>query len=689
MNNLLIEIGAQEIPAGYITQALEAFCNRVTGALAEARIGHGKSAVFGTPRRLALMIEDVQAEQAPKETTLMGPPQRIGFDKDGKLTLAGVKFAEKAGISPDEIVILDKGKGPYLCAVIQESCLTSVAILENLLPELIQAIPSPKSMRWGDLDVSFARPIISLTALWGKTVLDFTVGDITSSSFVYGHYFMAPGRLELESADAYLDTLRGAGVVADLDERKTILKDGIKAAADGVNALILQDDELVDIVNNLVEYPYPVVGDFDEVFLELPEEVLITAMREHQKYFALTDKAGKLMPCFIAVNNTKARDMNVVAKGHGKVIRARLADAQFFFHLDLESTLDDFVEKLKAVTFQASLGSVYEKTLRLETLAGVLTDLVDGDDGLKVRAMRAARISKADLVSQMVIEFTKLQGIIGRVYALKGGEDVEVATAIEEQYRPVCSGGELPQTPTGKILAIVDKIDTLCGCFSANLIPTGASDPYALRRQSIGVIQIMLEAGFEFSLRSFVRKGVSLYQTDPDKKHEISTKILDFLKGRMTNMLVDQGFSREAVNAALSVSFYNVPNAFLRVKALDTLRQEPDFEPISTSFKRVGNILKKASVDEKTLVNANLFNSDAEKILHQECILVSKRVDKCIQAKDYAAALKEISTLRPHVDRLFDDVMVMADDPAICINRMALLASVAALFGNIADFSQL
>lgn len=689
MNNLLIEIGAEEIPAGYILPALTAFCDRVTAALTGARINHGKTAVFGTPRRLALMVEDVQACQTPQKTTLMGPPQRIGFDKEGKPTLAGIKFAEKAGISPENIVITDNGKGPYLSAVIEESCLPAEAILEGVLPELIQAIPFPKRMHWGALDVTFARPIVSLTALLGETVLNFKVGDIVSASFVFGHSFMAPEKFELPSADTYLDTLRKAGVVADMGERRTILKESIKAAADTACATILADEELVDIVNNLVEYPYPVVGHFDEVFLELPDEVLITAMREHQKYFALADTAGKLMPCFIAVNNTRARDMDVVAKGHGKVIRARLADAQFFYHVDLESTLDDFVEKLKAVTFQASLGSMYEKTGRLEVLAEFLTGLVNADPGLQKKVMRAARLSKADLVSQMVIEFTKLQGIIGRVYAQKGGEDPEVAMAIEEHYRPVYSGGELPRTETGKLLAIVDKIDTLCGCYSANLIPTGASDPYALRRQSIGILQIMLEAGYDFSLRILVRRGVAQYQTDPDKKNEISTQILEFLKRRMTNMLVDQGFSREAVNAALSVSFYNVPDAFLRIKALDALRQAPDFEPLSTAFKRVVNILKKAEGDEKTRVNINLFNSDAEKALHQACGRVTERVDACIQAGDYGAALKEISTLRPHVDQLFEDVMVMDEDVALRTNRMALLSLVAALFRNIADFSQI
>ena len=419
---------------------------------------------------------------------------------------AGVKFAEKAGISPDQITIVDSGKGPYLCAVIDEKCQPSSSILEGILPELIMAIPFPKSMHWGDLAVSFARPIISLTGFLGKSVLNFKVGNITSSSFVFGHSFMVPEKVELQSADAYLDALKKAGVVADMEERKSILKKSIRTAADGVGATILQDEELVEIVNNLVEYPYPVVGRFDEIFLELPDEVLITAMREHQKYFALTDKEGRLMPCFIAVNNTRARDMDVVAKGHGRVIRARLADAQFFYHVDLESTLDDFVQKLKSVTFQASLGSLYEKTERIVFLAEFLTGVVNADKALQKKVLRAARISKADLVSQMVIEFTKLQGIIGRVYAQKGGEDPEVAMAIEEHYRPVYSGGELPATDTGKFLAIVDKIDTICGCFSADLIPTGASDPYALRRQAIGILQIILDGNFEFSLRALVRK---------------------------------------------------------------------------------------------------------------------------------------------------------------------------------------
>jgi len=689
MNNLLIEIGAEEIPAGYIIPALTALREKLTGALRTARIDHGKATIYGTPRRLALKVENLSLMQTGNRTTLTGPPERIGFGEDKNLTIAGKKFAEKAGIAPEEIIVVDTGKGRYLTAVIEESCQSSAAIIEGLLPELILDIPFPKSMRWKDLSISFARPIISLTAILGETFLNFRVGDIVSSSFVFGHSFMAPEKFELTSPDTYLDTLRTAGVIADFEERKALLKKGIKTAADGAGAFILEDEELVDIVTNLVEYPYPVIGKFDEKFLELPDQVLITAMREHQKYFALTDGDGNLMPCFIAVSNTRARNMDVVANGHGRVIRARLADAEFFYRMDLESTLDDFVEKLKKVTFQVSLGSMYEKTERLVALADFVTDLVGGDDALRKKAVRAARISKADLVSQMVIEFTKLQGIIGRVYAKKDGEDAEVALAVEEHYRPVYSGGELPKSATGRILALSDKIDTLCGCFSADLIPTGASDPYALRRQSIGILQIMLDGNFDFSLAALVHKGVFLYQPDPDKNHGISSKVLEFLKSRMINMLIEQGFSREAVNSALSVSFYNIPDAILRIKALDLLRKAPDFEPLSIAFKRVVNILKKCDGATKILVNENLFNSNAEKSLHSACKDVTTRVQSFVANGDYSLALKEISTLRPHVDLFFEDVMVMVDDFALRNNRIALLSSVAALFGNIADFSQI
>jgi len=421
----------------------------------------------------------------------------------------------------------------------------------------------------------------------------------------------------------------------------------------------------------------------------VPDEALITAMREHQKYFALTDANGALKPCFIAVNNTLATDMDVVAAGHGKVIRARLADAQFFYKVDLESTLDDFAEKLKKVTFQASLGSMYEKRQRLEALGQYLTGVIypDGNETLLENVVRAARICKADLVSQMVIEFTKLQGVIGRVYAEKAGENKEVSTAIEQHYRPVHAGAQLPASETGKLLALADKMDSICGCFSIDLVPTGASDPYALRRQSIGIVQIMLEAGFTFSLKALVEKGVSLYVDDADKAAAVTDQVLSFIKGRMGNMLVDQGHSRESVNSALAVSFDNVPDCLLRIRALDNMRREPDFEPLSIAFKRVVNILKKADVKEGITVDEILFEDESEKALYSACQAVGEQVKAFTAAGDYEKALKKIATLRPFVDRFFDEVMVMVDDEAVKQNRMGLLCAVAALFQNIADFT--
>ncbi|SMC71869.1 glycyl-tRNA synthetase beta chain [Desulfocicer vacuolatum DSM 3385] len=689
MSDLLIEIGAEEIPAGYIVPALTAFRESLLSSMVKARINHGAARIYGTPRRLAVIVDNVADTQSAKTSTVMGPPARVGYDKDGKPTIAAEKFAEKAGVALSEVTVTQTDKGEYLTAVKEEACLPAVDILADVLPDLILHIPFPKRMRWGSLSISFARPIISLTALLGETVIPFTVGNITSSNEVFGHFFLHPGKVTVPSPKDYREVLRSRGVIVDIEERKALLVKEIEKVAKTHDCCILEDAELVDIVTNLVEYPYPVLGRFDGDFLEVPDEALITAMREHQKYFALTDEKGALKSCFIAVNNTMATDMDVVAAGHGKVIRARLADAKFFYKVDCESTLDEFADKLKKVTFQASLGSMYEKRERLETLGAYLTTLAypDGNETLKTDVIRAAQICKADLVSQMVIEFTKLQGVIGRVYAERAGENAEVSGAVEQHYRPVHAGAELPESITGKLLALADKIDTICGCFSIDLVPTGASDPYALRRQSIGIVQIMLAAQFTFSLGELVEKGVSLYVTDEDKKNAVTEQVLAFIKGRMGNMLADQGYSRESVNSALAVSFDNVPDTLLRIKALDAMRREPDFEPLSIAFKRVVNILKKANIHGPVPVDEALFEDASEKALNTACRQVKESVKSYTANGDYEKALKEIATLRPFVDTFFDEVMVMVDDEAVKQNRMGLLSSVAALFQNIADFT--
>ncbi|MBF0211750.1 MAG: glycine--tRNA ligase subunit beta [Desulfamplus sp.] len=695
---LLVEVGAEEIPAGYIFPALEAFRENILKSLDKFRIEHGTAQIFGTPRRLAIIVKDVALIQKAQTSTLTGPPASAGFDKEGKPTIAAYKFAEKAGISIDEIKIVETDKGNYLSATKEEKCEATSAILESTLPEIILATPFPKSMRWGDLSISFARPIISVLALLGETPLKFEIGvstplsqNIKSSDFVFGHPFMYPKKYKVQSPSQYKQILKDAGVIVDIEERRAILKEKIEAVAKQNSSIILQDEELIDIVTNLVEYPYPVLGRFDEKFLEVPDEALITAMREHQKYFSLVDRDGKLLPCFIAVNNTLTKDMSVVAKGHEKVLRARLSDAQFFYKVDLESTMDKFAEKLKKVTFQAQLGSMFEKRERLIKLVSYIVELLKLEDSeaLKRDIIRAAELCKADLVSQMVIEFTKLQGVIGRVYALKQGENGEVANAIEQHYRPVHAGAALPETLTSKILAIADKIDTICGCFSIDLIPTGASDPYALRRQSIGIVQIMIASNFTFSLSELIKKSVTLYVAQQERQNIVTQNVMGFIKARVANLLVDQGDSKEAVASALSVGLDNLPDAILRIKALDILRQATDFEPLSAAFKRVVNILKKSDITQKLDVNPSLFSSEAEKSLYDASIKLSEQVNSFISKGDYNLALKEIASLRPEVDRFFDDVMVMVDDEAIKNNRIALLSTVASIFENIADFSQI
>lgn len=689
MKTLLIEIGCEEIPAGYIIPALTVFKNNILKALTKARIDHGEAKILGTAKRLTLMVANVAKVQNSKTSTLSGPPERVGFDENGKPTIAAQKFAEKAGIKVDAIVVADTGKGRYLTAVVEESCEAAPVILERMMAKQILAIPFPKSMRWGSLSISFARPIISLVGLLGDQVLNFTVGNITSSNKTFGHRFMNPGSVSIETADDYEAVVESIGVIVDIDRRKKMLTDAIEMLAAEHDSQILEDPDLVDIVANLVEYPYPVVGRFDEAFLEVPDEVLITAMREHQKYFALVDADKTLKPLFIAVNNTLAKDMDLVARGHEKVLRARLSDAKFFYEADCEVSLDTFAEKLKKVTFQAKLGSVYEKTLRLEVLVDYLADASAYADtaALKTNLSRAARICKADLVSQVVIEFTKLQGFIGRAYAIRGGETADVADAIEQHYRPVQSGGQLPENPTAALLAIADKLDTICGCFSVGLIPTGGTDPYALRRLGIGIIQIIQAENQSLSLTALIEKGVAGFVSDTAKRDKIVDQVKTFLKNRMVNIMTDQGFSREAVNSALAASFDNIPDVHLRVKALDILRKEPDFEPLAVTFKRVENIQKKAGEISTQKVDPSLFEHGAEKDLFEACTAVTSTVESLIKKGEYTGALKEIATLRPLVDSLFDDVMIFADDAAIKNNRIALLASVSGLFNNIADFS--
>jgi glycyl-tRNA synthetase beta chain len=698
MDTLLLEIGSEEIPAGYIAPALEALASQLHQRLTEARIDHGAVKTYGTPRRLTVMVEQVAAKQKSMKTELIGPPASIGFDQNGRPTMAARKFAEKAGVPVERLRTSETAKGAYLVAEKTERAVATRTLLKEILPAVILSIPFPKKMRWADFDLEFARPIQSTVALLGKNVIQFQLGNLKSGRITRGHYFMSPGRIKIQQSEEYTDALRAANVLVDINERKKVLQREIASVAKNLGGRILPDAELEDINTNLVEYPVAVAGKFDEEFLEVPDEVLINSMREHQKYFAVVDEKNRLLPCFISVNNTKARDMALVARGHERVIRARLADAQFFYRGDLEVTNDHRVEQLEGVLFQAQLGTMHAKTERVTHIAGYLADAVGADPNnatdLKRHVNRAAHLCKADLVSHVVGEFPKLQGVMGRVYATIAGEPAEVAAAIEEHYRPVYSGAPLPETTTGAILGIADKIDSICGCFSVGLIPTGASDPYALRRQGIGIVQIMLEKGFSFSLSALIEKTLGLFgQKSTSELADLTAMVFGFIKNRMSHLLAEQGFSKDVIAAVVDISGDTIPDVWNRVRALESLKAQPDFEPLAVAFKRVGNIIKKSgSSDQARMtqkVDAALFEHESEGILYAAFQEAERKAAAAVDRGRFDQALREIAALRGSVDAFFDGVMVMTDNKRLRENRLALLGCIAGLFEKFADFSKI
>ena len=692
MDTLLLEIGTEEIPAGYIQPALDALEATLLQKMDKARITHGNAKTYATPRKLTVAIENVAPLQTPQTSKITGPPEKVAYDDQGRPTVAAIKFAEKVGIDVDALTVKKTAKGSYLCAATTDSGGLSIELLARMLPNVIQVLPFPKKMRWGGLSLEFPRPIHSIMTLLGNTVVPFELEGIASDRFTHGHIFMSPGKIKITDTSDYFDVLSENYVQIDHQERRNVIEQDVQRTAKELGGLVLPDDELLDTVTNLLEYPFVVAGKFDAKFLELPDEVLITAMREHQKYFAITDADKHLMPYFITVSNTKARDMALVAKGNERVLRARLEDARFFYHSDLKIAMDTWVEKLKTVLFQKKLGSVYEKVMRVSDMAAFIAETVESGSELKTVASRAAILCKADLVSQMVVEFTKLQGIMGRVYADKAGEPDGVAQAIGEHYRPTYSGGALPAGKAGAVLSIADKIDSICGFFAVGLVPTGGADPYALRRQGIGIIQIMLGQGFTFSLRSLIDKGFSnLHEKCKEETHAVSEKIAIFLQNRMAHLLAEDGFSKDVIAAIISVSSDNIPNVWNKVRALQALKAKPDFTPLAVAFKRVVNIIKKSAdlATENLSVDTKLFVHESESALFNAFNEVADKVADHLKHDRFEDALLKIATLRDPVDAFFDSVMVMDKDLKLRENRLALLKQIADLFATYADFSKL
>jgi len=681
---LFLEIGTEEIPAGFLPKAMADMEGLIRKELEAARLTFGSIKTLATPRRLVLHVTEIPPLQADAETTAMGPAKAIAFGVDGKPSRAAEGFARGQGVDVSQLTVIATDKGEYIAAVRKETGRPTHQLLTEILPRLIGNIPFKKSMRWGDYDVRFARPIHWIVALFDGVVVPFSFGPIESGAVSKGHRFMANSPFPVRGFAQYLDECERHFVIPDPEKRKEIIRREIHRTAEAAGGHLLPDEALLEEVTYLCEYPSTVHGTFPADFLKVPKEVLITSMKSHQRYFSVLDKEGKLLNCFITINNTITEDPSVVVSGNERVLRARLSDARFFFEEDQKVRLDERVEALKKVVYQQKLGTSFEKMERFRTLAEGFAGKLN--PAVKVHTARAATLCKADLVSGMVCEFPEVQGIMGREYALLEGEPAAVANAIAEHYLPIQAGGDLPASDIGAFVSIADKLDTICGCFGVGLIPTGSADPYALRRSALGIINIILEREYKLSLAGLVDDSLALLATKLVRPAaEVKADVLEFFRGRFVNLLSDR-YPGDAVDAATAVNYDYLPDAASRIAALAAFKARPDFSELAVTFKRVGNIVKEG-VDGT--ISPSLFESPAEGALAAAVDNVSRSVSAAIGVKDYVTALTEIASLRGSVDDFFDKVMVMADDEKVRQNRLTLLTAIARLFSGIADFGRL
>ncbi|MGQ9646924.1 MAG: glycine--tRNA ligase subunit beta [Thermodesulfobacteriota bacterium] len=686
MKELLLEIGTEEIPAGFVPQALTDLENLARKEFEAGRIDFEGVKTLGTPRRLVLFIESVSEKQRDVETKRIGPAKSAAFDSKGNPTPAAIGFAKSQSVEVESLKVVQTEKGEYVCAVKQEPGRPTFELLPIILPRLVLNLPFQKSMRWGQVPIRFARPIHWILALLGREVVPFELGNIRSGGLTYGHRFMRPDSFAVRDFHSYLQKMKEAYVIVDPVERKKRIQEEMVREGASVKGKVLQDEELLNEVNFLVEYPLALCGRFDPKFLSLPREVVIHSMKEHQRYFPVEDERGALLPYFIFISNTVPKDRSVVVKGNERVLKARLSDANFFFQDDLKIPLEKRVEELKKVVFQAKLGTSYEKVVRFTKLALFICERIEPE--LRQTVERASLLCKADLVTGMVGEFPKLQGIVGREYARLTGERPEVYEAIYEHYLPAFAGDRLPSSPTGDIISIADKLDTIVGCFGVGLVPTGTADPFGLRRQALGIIRIILEKRYPLSLFELIEESGRLLQEKMERPLlEVRKEVIEFFRVRYQNLLLDRGYPFDVVDAALSTSFDELLDVQHRIDALKVARVSEDFESVVIGFKRAMNILKGYS--SKKEVNPSLFLEPAERELHQSFLRAKEKIDLHLRQRAYASAILEMTQMRKPIDTFFDQVMVMVEDEKIRDNRLALLNAIGQLFLKIADFSKL
>ncbi len=685
-NDLLIEIGTEELPPKALPTLSQSFTSGIENGLRELGLSFGEVASFAAPRRLAVLVRDLDSRQPDKAIERRGPALKAAFDADGNPTKAAEGFARSCGVSVDALEQVETDKGAWLYFRSTEPGQETTALIPAVVESALAGLPIPKRMRWGAGEAQFVRPVHWLVMLFGSDVVPATMLGVSAGRGTRGHRFHHPDVIDIPNPSDYATLLEQRGhVIADFARRREMIREQVEKTAADLGGKASIDAALLDEVTALVEWPVALAGGFEEKFLEVPHETLITTMQDNQKYFAVFDDAGRLLPHFITIANIESRDPAVVIEGNERVIRPRFADAVFFWEQDRKQKLADRIDTLKNILFQQKLGTLYDKSQRVKQLAAEIARAIGAD---VAKAERAAELAKCDLMTAMVGEFPKLQGIAGRYYAEFDGEDPEVAAAMEEQYLPRHAGDALPATATGKVLALADKIDTLVGIFGIGQKPTGAKDPFALRRAALGVLRIIIIGELRLDLRPLYQQAAELLGDRIDAADAVESS-LDYTLERLKSHYQEQGVETDVIDAVLAQKPTEPLDFDRRVKAVAAFRRLEQAESLAAANKRIGNILKKVEEPLPETVDSALLAEDAEKVLYEQLEQLRPEVVEMFERGDYEPALMRLAGLREAVDRFFDDVMVMVDDEALRRNRLALLNQLRGLFLRVADLSRL
>ena len=692
MNNVVLEIGTEEIPAQYMENALKDLNRLAKKYLEESSINYKEIKVYGTPRRLILFIFHIKEKQEDIFQKIKGPAYSIAYNKDSQPQKPALKFAQSQGVNVGDLIVEDTKKGKYIFASKSIIGQPTIDLLSQIFPKIIKGMQFPKSMSWGEKSLRFIRPIRWILALYGNKIIKFNLNGLDSENITYGHRLLAPQKIKISSTQEYFKKLEKSYVIIDPQIRENIVKTDLKQIIKEINGKkIINEKQLKEIVY-LVEYPNAILGRYDKKYLELPKDVLTVVMEKHQKYFPVFKNKDELLPLFIVIINNSKKYASKIREGNENVLRARLEDAKFFYHEDQKIPLEKRVDKLKNVIFQENLGSLFDKTKRLELLCDYISDSLQVEQKVKKDLLRSAHLCKADLVTEMVKEFPELQGIMGKEYAILSGERKEVAEAIFEHYLPRFSGGRLPLTKSGMILGIADKVDSIIGCFLMGLTPTGSQDPYGLRRQSRGKIAIILKNNLQISLKDIIWKSLSLYKESVSvelkiDENEIVSQILYFLKQRVKNIFLEDGIRYDVIDAVLAVdSDGDVVDIKHRIKAIEELYNQPIFVKILNSSSRVLNLSKNS---EETEIDRSLLKEKAELRLYHNYENNYPRIKEFISNKEYKKVFNLLGDLCEPVGEFFDQVLVMDKDEEIRKNRISLIKKIGILFNQVADLSKI